>query len=166
MTKHARGIWHYDRTRAGHEALWSNKRGAWGMTEHAQVMRHYYRTRAGYEALQNTRGHEALLQKTCRHEVLRPNTHRSWGIIAEHGQVMRHYDRTRAGHTALLLEHRALHIPKHFVSSDVRTYDAYTYPLGNRRSYFRNKLQHKQHQPLERTLPGSVSHRPASHSAR
>jgi hypothetical protein len=26
--------------------------------------------------------------------------------------------------------------------SDVRTYDAYTYPLGKRRSYFRNKLQH------------------------
>jgi len=89
--------------------------------------------------------------------------------MTEHAQVMRHYDRTRAVCTALLLEHKALHIPNHFMFSDARTYDAYTYPLGNRRSYFRNKLPHKQRQPLKRTLPGSVSHRPArpaSHSAR
>jgi hypothetical protein len=151
ITKHAQFTRHYYQTRAVHEALLPNTCSSWGIiTKHTQFMRHYYQTSAV-------------------HETLLPNMLSSWDIITKHAQFMRHYYQTPAARTALLLQHKALNVPTHFVfwrQNVPRLHIHWKHPLGNRRSYFRNKLQHKQHQPLERTLPGSVSHRPASHSAR
>jgi len=155
MTEHAQVMRHYDRTRAGYEALWPNTRRSWGiMTDHARGMRHNDRTRAGWgimtdrtraghEALWPTEhargmkhyyrtqaGQEVLYRTSAGHEALLQNTHGSWGIMTEEGKFVQHCYWNTKHYTYL----------NTFLSSDVRTYGAYTYPLGNRMSYFSNKL--------------------------